>query len=93
MVVLNALFLMSFRHLVFIVRDGKLLFIILYNAQYGIKLICLYAKCSILVRLQDAMFDSFFAFYIVNSPTKRVRSAVVFTRRVLDLKFVLSEEF
>ena len=39
------------------------------------------------------MFDSFFAFYVVNSPTKRVRSAVVFTRRVLDLKFILSEEF
>jgi hypothetical protein len=39
------------------------------------------------------MFDSFFAFYVVNSPTKRVRSAVVFTRRVLDFKLILSEEF
>ena len=92
-VVLDALFLMSFRHLVFVVRDGKLLLIILHDAQHGIKLMCPCAKCSILVRLQDAMFDSFFAFHIVNSPTKRVRSAVVFARRVLDLKFVLSEEF
>jgi hypothetical protein len=39
------------------------------------------------------MFDSFFAFYIVNSPTKRVRSTVIFTRRVLDFKLILSEEF
>lgn len=39
------------------------------------------------------MFDSFFAFHVVNSSAKRVRSAVVFTRRVLDFKFVLSEEF
>jgi hypothetical protein len=36
------------------------------------------------------MFDSFFAFYVVNSPTKRVRLAVIFTRRVLDFKFVLA---
>jgi hypothetical protein len=36
------------------------------------------------------MLDSFFAFYIVNSPTKRVRSAIIFTRRVLDFKFVLA---
>jgi hypothetical protein len=50
-VVLNALFLVSFRHLVFVVRDRKLLFIILYNAQHGIKLMCPCAKCSILVSL------------------------------------------
>jgi hypothetical protein len=31
-VVLNALFLMSFRDLVFVVRDRKLLFIVFYNA-------------------------------------------------------------
>lgn len=39
------------------------------------------------------MFNSFFTFYIVNSPAERVRLAVVFTRRILDLKFVLSKEF
>jgi hypothetical protein len=39
------------------------------------------------------MFDSFFTFYVVNSPTKRVRSAIIFTRRVLDLKLILSKEF
>jgi hypothetical protein len=54
---------------------------------------CPCAKCSILVSLQDAMFDSFFAFYVVNSPAKRVRSAVVFARRVLDFELILSEEF
>ena len=91
--VLNALFLMSFRHLVFVVRDGKLLFIILHDAQHGVKLMCPCAECSILICLQDAVYDSFLAFHVVKSPAKRVRSAVVFAWRVLDLEFVLSEEF
>jgi hypothetical protein len=39
------------------------------------------------------MFDSFFTFYVVNSPTKRVRSTIIFARRILDFKFILSEEF
>ena len=54
---------------------------------------CPYAKYSILISLEDAMYDYLLTFYIVNSPTKRVCLAVVFTRRVLDLKFVLSKEF
>jgi hypothetical protein len=74
-------------------QDGKLLFIIFYDAQHGIKLMCPYAKCSILVCLQDAMYDSFFAFHVVDSSAKRVRSPVVFARRVLNLEFVLTEEF
>jgi hypothetical protein len=39
------------------------------------------------------MYDSFFAFHVVDSSAKRVRLAVVFARRVLNLEFVLSEEF
>jgi hypothetical protein len=39
------------------------------------------------------MFYSFFTFYIVDSSTKRVRSPIVFTRRILDFKFILTEEF
>jgi hypothetical protein len=39
------------------------------------------------------MYNSFFTFHVVDSSTKRVRSSVIFTRRVLDFKFILSEEF
>jgi hypothetical protein len=39
------------------------------------------------------MFYSFFTFHIVDSSTKRVRSPIVFTRRVLDFEFILTEEF
>jgi hypothetical protein len=39
------------------------------------------------------MYNSFLTFHVVDSSAKRVRSAVVFTRRVLDFKFVLSKEF
>jgi hypothetical protein len=39
------------------------------------------------------MFYSFFTFYIVDSSAKRVRSPIVFTRRVLDFKFILTKEF
>jgi hypothetical protein len=39
------------------------------------------------------MFYSFFTFYVVDSSTKRVRSPIVFARRVLDFEFVLTEEF
>jgi hypothetical protein len=40
---------------------------------------CLYAKCSIFISLEDAIYDYLLTFYIVNSPTKRVRSAIIFT--------------
>ena len=39
---------------------------------------CPYAKCSILVSLEDAMYNYLLSFYVVNSPAKRVRSAIVF---------------
>ena len=37
-----------------------------------------YAKYSILVSLEDAMYDYLLSFHVVNSPTKRVRSTIIF---------------
>jgi hypothetical protein len=92
-VVLDALFLMSFKYLVFVARDGKLLFIIFHDAQHSIELMCPCAECRILVCLQDAVYSRFLAFHVVDSSAKRVRSAVIFARRVLSLTFVLAGEF